>query len=59
MNTITTQSTAQVSQPIHHAPPLVEFDDAFTDAELDDLEATLSRNHDDATYWMSGGGINV
>jgi NAD-dependent DNA ligase len=56
---ITVTSTAQVSQPIHHATPLVEFDDLLTDDEIEEFESRISRDHDDATYWMSGGGVNV
>ena len=59
---ITVTSIAQVSQSIHHAPTpimLIESDDLLTDDEIEEFESRLSRDHDDATYWMSGGGVNV
>jgi hypothetical protein len=59
MNTITRQSTAQVSQPIHHATPLVEFDDLLTDDEIEEFESRLSRDHDDSAFWTVKGGVNV
>jgi hypothetical protein len=38
---------------------LVEFDDLLTDDEIEEFESRISRDHDDRTYWMSGGCVNV
>ena len=59
---ITVTSTAQVSQPIHHAPTpimLIESDDLLTDDEIEEFESRLSRDHDDATFWTVKGGSHV
>jgi len=62
--TITVSPTAQVStEPIYeaHSPIIyaageLPLDDDFTDDDLAEFEARLSRDHDDRAYWMSGGG---
>jgi hypothetical protein len=54
---ITTTTPPATSLPAFPVVPSFEQDDFLTDEEALEFEMCLSRDHDDASYWMGGSNV--